>query len=216
MLRLLIKRAFTETKVFWTTHRKLATFSGPLAALGLKLWIEGRNQVNLSNAFIYLIGGYAVAWTATFLWNLGHTPFALIREKDAEILKLHEKAKDLVRLRAADLMFKVLVQVNGALSSAAERPLKPDFSTADLPEAKARQVMVGTFRFRTLYEIYDLMLSDLSLPIRRDAVDPLPTHQVDWHRDKVARALTVHMEILREYKDQTQKYLYYEDPKLMF
>jgi hypothetical protein len=91
--RLATSRAFAQTTAFWNVHQVWKYASVTISAVALRLLVKRWSPVMgwegfLEEAAVFLVFGFIVTWTGTFLINLIRVPAILHAEQEVEIARL--------------------------------------------------------------------------------------------------------------------------------
>lgn len=90
-----LHRALDETIGFWSLHRTLAFFSGPIGGILLRGLVKGwRLMTDGMEILLLLLFGYAFAWLISFLVNLIRTPALLDADRQTQINDLQKQLDD--------------------------------------------------------------------------------------------------------------------------
>lgn len=94
--RLVISKAFAETKAYWNIHKIWAYASVPASAIVLRVLIRGRSQVSgWQEVLLFAVFGFAVAWVGSYCINLIRVPSILHHQQRQTITGLESTVKAL-------------------------------------------------------------------------------------------------------------------------
>jgi len=110
-----LRKAFSETKAFWSIHRNWAFVSVPASGVLLHtLWKGWSTVTDAKEIVLFLLFGYVFSWIGSFLINLFRAPALLDRERQKEIEDLkRQHADEMKEVRVAFAGEKQLLIAQG-------------------------------------------------------------------------------------------------------
>lgn len=106
--RLVISKAFAETRAVWNAHRIWIYWASPLAGILARVLLRGARQaMTWHDLLLFAVLGFIVAWAGTFLINLVRIPPIIHSEVTQENTKLRVLAYPPVSARELEIRARV-------------------------------------------------------------------------------------------------------------